>query len=60
MLLVLKAGQHPVREIELAVKRLDQNRIKVHGAVLNDVTTSGLAGRYAGHYQYEYRSLRTE
>jgi tyrosine-protein kinase Etk/Wzc len=60
VLLVLKAGQHPVREIELAVKRLEQNRIKVHGAVLNDVPASGLAARYAGHYQYEYRSLRTE
>jgi tyrosine-protein kinase Etk/Wzc len=60
VLLVLRAGQHPVREIELAVKRLEQNRIKVHGAVLNDMTTSGLAGRYAGHYQYEYRPLRTE
>jgi tyrosine-protein kinase Etk/Wzc len=60
VLLVLKAGKHPVREIDLAVKRLEQNRIKVHGAVLNDVTVSGLAARYAGHYQYEYRSLRAE
>lgn len=60
VLLVLRAGKHPVREIELAVKRLEQNRIKVQGAVLNDFTATGLYGRYAGHYQYEYRSLRRE
>ncbi|MFT3917325.1 MAG: polysaccharide biosynthesis tyrosine autokinase [Anaeromyxobacteraceae bacterium] len=60
VLLVLKAGHHPIREISLAVKRLEQSRIRVHGAVLNDVTTTGLAARYAGHYAYEYRSLRSD
>jgi tyrosine-protein kinase Etk/Wzc len=56
-LLVLRAGQHPIREIALAVKRYAQSGVKVQGAVLNDVQVAH--GRYGmGRYRkYEYRSL---
>jgi tyrosine-protein kinase Etk/Wzc len=56
-LLVLRAGQHSIREIALAVKRYAQSGVKVQGAVLNDVQVAH--GRYGmGRYRkYEYRSL---
>lgn len=55
-LLVLRAGVHPVREIALAAKRFRQNGVRLHGVVMNDVTLSARsAGKYAYHYQYEYR-----
>jgi tyrosine-protein kinase Etk/Wzc len=57
-LLVLRAGQHPMREITLALKRLAYGGVKTHGAVVNDVNASagGKYGAYAYTYQYEYRS----
>jgi len=60
ILLVLRAGHHPLREIVLTVKRLAQNGIRVHGAVLNDVVAGARQGRYAGYYQYEYRSMKPD
>ncbi|BDG02298.1 polysaccharide biosynthesis tyrosine autokinase [Anaeromyxobacter oryzae] len=60
ILLVLRAGHHPLREIALTVKRLAQNGIKVHGAVLNDVMARGKDAAYAGYYHYEYRSLKAD
>jgi len=52
-LFVLRAGAHPVREIQFAVKRLAQSGVCVHGAVLNDV--SGAGARYSKYrYQYKY------
>jgi tyrosine-protein kinase Etk/Wzc len=56
-LLVLRAGQHSIREIGMTVKRLAHHGVKVSGAVLNDVRA--MRGRYgkSGRYQtYEYRS----
>jgi tyrosine-protein kinase Etk/Wzc len=49
-LLVLRAGEHPVEEIALSVKRLSQNGAQVGGAILNDVRP----GRH-GRYRYGYR-----
>jgi tyrosine-protein kinase Etk/Wzc len=49
-LLVLRAGEHPVDEIALAVKRLRQGGARVDGAILNDLRSS----RHA-RYRYEYR-----
>jgi tyrosine-protein kinase Etk/Wzc len=52
--LVLRAGQHPHREIALAVKQFALNGIRLHGAVLNDVrTTRGRYGRYGRYTQYQ-------
>lgn len=57
-LLVLRSGQHPIREISLAVKRLAQSGITVQGAVLNDVQTArGKLGKYGRYARYEYRSV---
>jgi len=56
-LMVLKAGEHPMREIEHAVKRLQQAEVNLRGIVFNDVTVGGKhygAGKY--HYQYSYKN----
>jgi tyrosine-protein kinase Etk/Wzc len=56
-LLVLRAGQHPVREIALTLERLRRSGVQVTGAVLNDARAlRGRYGRYGHYYRYEYRS----
>jgi tyrosine-protein kinase Etk/Wzc len=60
LLLVLRAGQNPLREIHAAVKRFARSGARVHGAVLNDVPIRGRSGRYAGNYHYEYRSAPSD
>jgi tyrosine-protein kinase Etk/Wzc len=55
-LMVLKAGEHPMREIELAVKRLQQADVNLRGIVFNDIDVSSQrygAGRYSYQYNYE-------
>ena len=60
-LLVLKAGEHPVAEITLAVERLSQNGIKIQGAILNDVrAANGRYGRHGRYRRYEYRRTADE
>ena len=54
-LMVLKAGEHPIREIELAVKRLQQANVNLRGLLFNDIRTQSRvygAGKY--NYQYTY------
>ena len=54
-LMVLKAGEHPMREIELSVKRLQQANVNLRGILFNDVPAQNRkygAGRY--HYAYAY------
>jgi tyrosine-protein kinase Etk/Wzc len=52
-LMVLKAGAHPMREIDLAVKRLKRTDINLRGILFNDIKVGG--GRYgAGKYNYQY------
>jgi tyrosine-protein kinase Etk/Wzc len=51
-LLVLRAGQHSIREIALTVRRLEQSGIRLQGAVLNDLVPS--RRRYGGNYYYRY------
>jgi tyrosine-protein kinase Etk/Wzc len=54
-LMVLRAGDHPMREIEQAVKRLRQAEVNLRGIVFNGVEMNSKrygAGRYA--YQYSY------
>jgi tyrosine-protein kinase Etk/Wzc len=60
VLLVIRAGQNPLREIQAAVKRFARSGVRVHGSVLNDVLTRGRVARYAGIYHYEYRSSPSE
>jgi tyrosine-protein kinase Etk/Wzc len=61
-LLILRAGQHPIREIALAVKRFADAGVSIHGSVFNAVNMA--AGRfsraYQYHYQYAYRSESTD
>jgi tyrosine-protein kinase Etk/Wzc len=54
---VLRSGQHPMREIEACVKRLHQNGIKINGFVFNDVPlkSHGYGSAYSYHYQYSYK-----
>jgi tyrosine-protein kinase Etk/Wzc len=56
-LMVLKAGEHPMREIEQAAKRLQQADVNLRGILFNDVRTSSQrygAGKYS--YQYTYKN----
>ena len=56
-LLVLKAGEHPMREIELSVKRLQQAEVNLRGILFNDIRSQSRnygAGRY--NYQYSYKN----
>ena len=56
-LMVLKSGEHPMREIEQAAKRLQQADVNLRGIVFNDVDMKSQrygAGRYS--YQYTYKN----
>jgi tyrosine-protein kinase Etk/Wzc len=60
-LLVLKAGRHPLGEIALAVKRIEQGGGEVSGIVVNDVRyVTGRYGRDGQYQRYEYRSIERE
>jgi len=53
--LVLRAGAHTLREIELAMKQFALNGIRLQGAVLNDVQVAhGRYGRFGRYVRYEY------
>ena len=55
-LMVLKAGEHPMREIEQAVKRLRQADVNLRGMLFNDVPVQSQrygAGKYSYHYSYK-------
>lgn len=58
-LLVARAGVHPIRELEQAVKRLGQAGVQVKGFVFNDLDTTRQRYRYGykGYvYRYNYKS----
>jgi tyrosine-protein kinase Etk/Wzc len=60
-LMVLKAGEHPMREIEHAVKRLQQARVNLRGLLFNDVNVQSRrygAGKYS--YQYTYKKGKAD
>jgi tyrosine-protein kinase Etk/Wzc len=54
---VLRSGQHPMREIEVSIKRLRQNGVKINGFIFNDVPlkSHGYGSNYTYHYQYTYK-----
>lgn len=55
-LMVVRAGEHPMREIAVALKRFEQSGVRPQGMIFNGVTVSRSSlGRYAYSYQYEYR-----
>ena len=53
-LMVARAGHHPIRELEQAVKRLNQAGVHVKGFVFNDLDTNRQRYRY-GYKGYVYR-----
>lgn len=55
-LMVLKAGEHPIRAIEEAVRRLRQANAELKGTVFNQVHSQSrrYGHRYGYGYQYEY------
>ncbi len=57
--MVLGHGQHQVREIELAHKRLTQAGVRIQGVVFNNLPMGRMGygyGKYYGyHYQYSYK-----
>lgn len=60
VLLVLKSGAHPMREIELSIKRLQQAEVNLRGILFNDIrvkTRNYGAGRY-NYYNYQYSYKR--
>lgn len=56
-LLLLKAGEHPLRMIEDATKRLRAAGVNVRGVVMNQV---GAAGQYSYYGRYGYKYYRYE
>lgn len=53
-LMVLKAGEHPLRMIDDTVKRLRNNGVEVRGSVMNQVGRGGTAYSYSYGYNYQY------
>lgn len=53
-LMVARAGRHPIRELEQAVKRLHQSGVHVKGFVFNDLNVDKQRYRY-GYKGYVYR-----
>lgn len=57
-LMVVKAGQHPLRELEQSVKRLTQAGVQLKGVVFNDLPESSSRYGYGQNkyvYQYSYK-----
>lgn len=50
-LLVLKAGEHPLRAVEESLRRLRQVGVQVRGSIFNLV---GMSGKYGYSYGYNY------
>jgi len=58
-LMVARAGRHPLRELEQAIKRLGQSGVHVKGFVFNDLDVDRQRYRYGykGYvYKYSYKS----
>lgn len=56
-LMVLKSGEHPMREIELSAKRLQQSGVNLRGLLINDINVQ--SQRYgAGKYSYQYHYMK--
>ena len=59
-LMVIRAGQHPMRELEQSTKRLLQAGVDIKGIVFNDVPESSSSYGYGyGKYVYQYSYQKT-
>ena len=54
-LMVLKDGQHPLREIEQSIKRLKLAGVNLRGAVFNAISRLSARHGYGRYYGYSYR-----
>ena len=54
ILMIMKAGEHPMRELQAAIRSFTRNGLRVSGLVLNQVSLRRGVGR-AGAYYYQYR-----
>ena len=57
-LIVLMAGEHPMREIQESVKRLQQAGVNLYGLLINDISVQSQrygAGQYSHQYSYRKR-----
>ncbi|RLL50644.1 polysaccharide biosynthesis tyrosine autokinase [Mariprofundus sp. EBB-1] len=52
--LLLRAGRHPVQEIQQAVRRFEHGGVKLQGAIFNDIKRTRSRYDYGG-YQYKYK-----
>lgn len=60
-LVVIKAGQHPMRELEQCTKRLLQAGVDIKGIVFNDVPESSSSYGYGyGRYVYQYSYQKSD
>jgi len=58
-LMVIRAGQHPMRELEQSTKRLLQAGVDIKGIVFNDVPESSSRYGYGKYvYQYSYQKSK--
>ena len=60
-LMVVKAGQHPMRELEQSTKRLAQAGVHMKGIVFNDLSrNSSRYGSGYGKYVYQYSYQKSD
>lgn len=55
VLMVIRSGGHPLRQIEHSVKRLQQAGVNLRGLMLNDVEVPKRGYGYGKYYRYKYR-----
>jgi tyrosine-protein kinase Etk/Wzc len=55
--MLLRSGKHPKREIEQAIKHVENAGISLSGLIFNDIIPKASGYRYGTyHYQYDYTS----
>ena len=60
--MLVRSGRHPVREIQQAIKQVEQAGVSLAGLVFNDIMPkrSGYGyGSYKYHYQYSYKKSKS-
>ncbi|HCD3591106.1 TPA: tyrosine-protein kinase, partial [Klebsiella pneumoniae] len=60
VLLVARFEQNTIKEIEISVRRFEQNGIQIKGAILNGLVkrASSYYGYGYNHYGYEYKDKK--
>ncbi len=53
-LIVLRGGVSTMGDVQVALQRMQQNRIRIHGAIFNDLSAIVARYRHGGYYAYRY------